>query len=203
MESLGLKNVSFAQADILELDGIGRQFDVVECGAVLHQLADPVAGWRVLAGRTKPGGYMLMGLYSDLGRRDLDAAIAFARSGNYGTSADELRRFRADVLALPARDPARSIAVERNDFYNLSLLRELVFAPAEHRFTIGAIRAALQQLGLEFGGFGLQPEILSAFQQAFGPQANTRSLEQWEIFEHDHPAMFSGAYHFVAQRPAR
>lgn len=203
MENLGLKNVTFAQADILALEGIGRQFDVVECGGVLHHLADPVAGWRVLAGLTKPGGYMLMALYSDLGRRDLEPAIAFARDGGYGTSAEELRRFRTDVLALPANHAARSIAVDRNDFYNLSMLRDLVFHVEEHRFTIADIRAAQEQLGLEFGGFGVEPEIMAKFRQAFGAQADVRSLALWEEFERNHPAIFSAMYHFLVLRPAR
>lgn len=201
-EEIGLKNITYAQADILELDGLGRQFDVVECGGVLHHLADPVAGWRILAGLTKPGGYMLMALYSDLGRRDLDPAIAFAKEGGYGTSPNELRRFRADVLALPAGHPVRGIAAQRDDFYNLSMLRDLVFNVQEYRFTIPAIRMALDQLGLQFGGFGVGPEVVEKFRQSFGASADLRSLFQWEKFEQDYPGTFSAMYHFLALMPA-
>jgi 2-polyprenyl-3-methyl-5-hydroxy-6-metoxy-1,4-benzoquinol methylase len=44
----GLRNIEFAQADILNLGGLGRTFDRIEAMGVLHHLADPVAGWRVL-----------------------------------------------------------------------------------------------------------------------------------------------------------
>ena len=35
---LGLKNVEYAQADILKLQSIDRSFDVIEAGGVLHHL---------------------------------------------------------------------------------------------------------------------------------------------------------------------
>src|SRR5712691_2162828 len=44
----GLTNLDFAQADILKLGSIGRSFDIIEASGVLHHMADPFAGWRVL-----------------------------------------------------------------------------------------------------------------------------------------------------------
>src|ERR1043165_5505071 len=46
-DALGLA-VSYGQADILELGELGRAFDVVDAGGVLHHMADPLAGWRTL-----------------------------------------------------------------------------------------------------------------------------------------------------------
>lgn len=197
----GLKNVAFAQADILELEGLGRQFDVVECAGVLHHLADPLAGWRVLGRLTKPGGYMLMALYSKSGRRDLDPARAFIAERGYGTTAEELRRFRADVLALPNDHPVRLLALRRDDFYNLSMLRDLVFHVQERRFTIQEISAALNELGLEFCGFALDPETNLQFRERFNSGANFTSLAAWETFETEYPDTFSAMYHFVVRKP--
>jgi 2-polyprenyl-3-methyl-5-hydroxy-6-metoxy-1,4-benzoquinol methylase len=45
---LGLENIEFAQADILELGSLGRSFDIIESVGVLHHLHDPLEGWRVL-----------------------------------------------------------------------------------------------------------------------------------------------------------
>ena len=33
-EEIGLKNISYAQGDLLEMEGLGRQFDVIECAGV-------------------------------------------------------------------------------------------------------------------------------------------------------------------------
>ena len=41
-EELGLKNIEYMQADILDLGMLGQQFDIIESGGVLHHMADPV-----------------------------------------------------------------------------------------------------------------------------------------------------------------
>ena len=53
---MGLSGIEFAQADLLELGATGRSFDVVECSGVLHHMADPFAGWRMLLSLLRPGG---------------------------------------------------------------------------------------------------------------------------------------------------
>ena len=64
-EELGIQNIDYMQADILNLGKLNKQFDIVESSGVLHHMADPVAGWRVLTDCLKPGGLMNIGLYSD------------------------------------------------------------------------------------------------------------------------------------------
>jgi tetratricopeptide (TPR) repeat protein len=52
---LGLRNIEYAQADILELGTIDRTFDSIESVGVLHHLAEPTAGWRVLVAACASG----------------------------------------------------------------------------------------------------------------------------------------------------
>ena len=66
----GIRRARDAQADILKLGGIGRSFDIIESNGVLHHLADPFAGWRVLVALLRPRGLMNIGLYSKAARRD-------------------------------------------------------------------------------------------------------------------------------------
>ena len=70
-------NIDYAQADILQLGAIGRTFDLIQSAGVLHHLADPWAGWRVLLSLLRPGGVMRIGLYSETARRGVVAARAF------------------------------------------------------------------------------------------------------------------------------
>jgi 2-polyprenyl-3-methyl-5-hydroxy-6-metoxy-1,4-benzoquinol methylase len=91
---LSLSNIDYAQADILHLESIGRDFDVIDASGVLHHLADPLGGWRLLLSMLRPGGFMRVGLYSKLARRDLvDAGTLIAQRG-YRTSAEDIRRCR-------------------------------------------------------------------------------------------------------------
>ena len=65
---LGVSSIEYAQADLLKLGSLGKQFDVIEAGSVLHHLADPWTGWRTLLSLLRPGGFMLLGLYSNIAR---------------------------------------------------------------------------------------------------------------------------------------
>ncbi|MCH7936955.1 MAG: tetratricopeptide repeat protein [Proteobacteria bacterium] len=46
MEKLGIANVRFMQADILEAAAIGEDFDIIQSVGVLHHMKDPLRGWR-------------------------------------------------------------------------------------------------------------------------------------------------------------
>jgi Flp pilus assembly protein TadD/SAM-dependent methyltransferase len=79
-DEAGLPDIEFGQADILELGGLGRTFDVIESVGVLHHLHDPLQGWRVLLGLLRPGGFMKIGLYSAAARQGISAARAPCRA---------------------------------------------------------------------------------------------------------------------------
>ena len=53
---LGVSSIEYAQADVLKLGSLGRQFDVIEAGGVLHHLADPWTGWRLSCPCFVPAG---------------------------------------------------------------------------------------------------------------------------------------------------
>lgn len=199
-KELKLTNVTYAQGDILELGTLDRVFDMVECGGVLHHLASPLKGWRVLTDLTRPGGYMTIALYSEIARRYLEPVRAYAKEQGFGSSAEELHRFRAAVLALPSDHPA-AMLTQRRDFYSLSMVRDLVFHVQEHRFTLPQIADALKQLRLEFGGFSVAPETKRKFFARFGAEANLLSLDQWAVYEEEVPETFLGMYQFLVKKP--
>ena len=86
--------IEYAQADILELD-LDRRFDIVESSGVLHHLADPMCGWAALEKLVKPGGFMRIGLYSELGRSNVIALRAMIAERGY--------RERRTTSAAPGR----------------------------------------------------------------------------------------------------
>src|SRR5262249_12232559 len=90
--------IDYAQADILKLASIGRSFDVIDASGVLHHMADPLEGWRILLSLVRPGGLMHLGFYSEAGRKDVGAARAFIAEHGFGSTPGEIRRCRQELI---------------------------------------------------------------------------------------------------------
>src|SRR5262249_2390131 len=123
---LARTNIEYGQADILKLGALGRSFDLIESSGVLHHLRDPFAGWRVLLSLLRPGGFMTIGLYSEIARVDIAAARAFIAERGYRSTADDIRRCRQELIALDEGRQFRSI-VASGDFFSVSGCRDLLF----------------------------------------------------------------------------
>lgn len=196
---LGLTNVEYAQADILELGDIGRSFDVIEASGVLHHLGDAFAGWRVLLSLLKPNGYVQIALYSELARQQVVAARRFIAERGYTAKADDIRRARQDLIDAAA-DPLLQEVTELGDFYTVSDCRDLLFHAHEHRLTLPRIKAFLEQEGLRFLGFDLDTEHRLAYARQWPDDRTMTNLDQWHIFETNNPRTFIAMYQFWVQR---
>jgi 2-polyprenyl-3-methyl-5-hydroxy-6-metoxy-1,4-benzoquinol methylase len=199
---LGLRNIEYAQADILELGTIGRSFDHIESVGVLHHLAEPTAGWRVLVSLLRPGGKMRIGLYSELARRVIIEARARIAARGYRATADDIRRCRQDIF----REAEQwKMLIGARDFYSVSGCRDLLFNVMEHRLTIPQIAAFLRDNDLSFGGFEPfdDPTVIEKFRKQFAGAADETDLAQWHRFEVDHPETFWDMYVFMAGKSAR
>ena len=108
--ALGLTNIEYGQADILKLASLGRHFDVIETVGVLHHLADPAAGWRLLLSLLRPNGLMLVGLYSATARQSLAAARAFIAERGYTPTAEDIRACRQELMQRHGMPPFRDFS---------------------------------------------------------------------------------------------
>ena len=199
-ERLGLANVEFGQADILQLGSLGRQFDFIDASGVLHHLADPWQGWRILLALLRPGGIMQVGLYSELGRRNIVAARAFIAARGYRPTADDIRRCRQDIVA--AEDAQVASVAQRDDFFTLSECRDLLFHVQEHRTTVPEIKSFLAANSLEFGGFFVDAATRARFAARFSKPQAALDLDCWHVFETEAPGAFAGMYQFsLRKRP--
>jgi len=197
----GLDNVDYAQADIVGLRSIGRTFDIVSSVGVLHHLADPVEGWRVLLSLLRPGGFMRLGFYSQLGRQDINAARDFVAERGLDASAESIRRSRQELMLLKDDANVRKL-VSRTDFYGTSQCRDMIFHTQEHQFTLPRIAERLREFGLRFVGFSLEGDIVQRYRERFPLDKTLTDLDSWSAFEAERPDTFTGMYQFWAQRPA-
>lgn len=223
-QELGLNNIEYAQADLLKLASLGRDFDVVESVGVLHHLADPWAGWRALLPLLRPGGFMKLGFYSELARRHIVRARSFIAERGYEASLDGIRRCRQELMSMPvspspqpsfphptplpwgegAMDKGdgfdRGNLLRVSDFFSTSACRDLLFHVQEHRLSLDEIKAFLDDNALTFLGFEVEPEILEAYQRRFPDDQAATNLALWQIFEHENPDIFFGMYQFWIQK---
>jgi SAM-dependent methyltransferase len=187
--------IEYGQADILKLESIGRSFDLVDASGVLHHLSDVKAGWRILLKLLRPGGFMRVGLYSDLARRGIVAARTFAREREYHPTADEIRRCRQDLMDSPLKDLVRA-----GDFFSTSECRDLLFHVQEHRLTIPEIKSFIAENGLMLIGFEFAPRMMQHYRDLLGGDRFLRDLDRWHRLETEKPDTFAGMYQFWLQK---
>lgn len=197
--SLGAANITFRQADILELGRLNRTFDIISSTGVLHHLKNPVDGWRVLAGMVRPGGYMRIALYSRIARRAFIEAQELIVHKGFGTDAGEIRRFRREAPRLLKASQLKKIDIIR-DYYSMSECRDFLFHVMENRFVLPEIEALLPELGLEFVRFNAQDWQREAYRKAFPDDPQENNLKNWAQLEGKIPDLFVTTYDFWCRK---
>jgi 2-polyprenyl-3-methyl-5-hydroxy-6-metoxy-1,4-benzoquinol methylase len=200
-DELGVNNIEYGQANILELEALKRRFDVIYAAGILHHLADPFAGWRRLVAILAPRGVMNIGLYSERAREDIVAAQRFLVEKGYKPSPDDIRRCRNEFERLPTESPLRHVMLLA-DFYSLSELRDLLFHVQEHSTNLPQIARFLIDNNLRFLGFNQATNILQGYHQLFPQDGPMTDLALWDRFEAQNPRTFVAMYQFWVEKTA-
>jgi SAM-dependent methyltransferase len=199
-EALGISNLHFAIGDILRLDETEDRYDVIECVGVLHHMADPFEGWRALVRRLRPGGLMLIGLYSAVSRRVIRALSEDSNWPGPDADDDGLRAYRRALMGRATGDDGFALT-KSPDFFTKSGFRDLALHVSERQCTIPEIRDFLAAQGLDFHGFSLPDETLRAYADAFPSEEPPGALDNWWTYEQANPRTFYGMYLFWCRRP--
>ena len=166
----GLENIRFRQEDILEMDTSGEPYHVINCTGVLHHMQDPAAGLEHLVQLLIPGGLIALALYSRLARAPLLEARALIRASGFGSSANDIRLFRQQVLGEGVRGPLAEL-IGSTDFFSTSECRDLLFHVQETQLTLPGTQQAA-------GGEGFGVSRLRADHHGsgtgFSPRASRR-----------------------------
>jgi SAM-dependent methyltransferase len=195
-KTFAVKNLTLAQGDILDIDSLGRTFDIIESIGVLHHTADPMESWRQLLNVLKPSGLMAVGVYSASAR----AGLSKYRAGLDHTeppSDNVIRTLRHNMIRAPQNDFERSI-IQSADFNTLSNLRDLLFNVHEIPLTLHEIRDFIDLQGLRFLGFDASPATTTRFIDAKGHDA-LGDLDAWIAFEGKNSDAFEAMYVFWVQ----
>jgi len=200
VEGLGIRNIEFAQADVTKAAAIGRTFDFIDASGVLHHLADPWEGWRILLSLLRPGRAMQVALYSKLARQNVVAARALIAERGYQATPQDIRRCREEILAAPDGSLLKSV-VMFGDFFATNECRDLIFHVQEHRMTLREIKSFLEANDLRFEGFTLDVAAMQRFTARFPEPDALTDLDRWQAFELLEPQTFAAMYRFIVQKP--
>lgn len=195
----GIANVAFRHGDILKLGALEERFDLISSAGVLHHMEDPAEGLRVLKGLLKPGGLITLALYSKIARRHILDAQKTARAHGHAGTTESMRAFRRrapEILDKAAFDNLRGYI----DYYNASMLRDLVFHAQEHNYDIPGLAALLEGLDLEFLGFSVPADVMGRYAREFPDDPRGLNLEHWDAFERHNPDLFIRMYDFWCRR---
>ncbi len=200
-DRMRVENLVLAHGDInhvLEFTPSFRdRFQIVECGGVLHHMADPFAAWRQLIGCLAPGGIMMIALYSRTARRNLETLKAEPIYPGAAASDDRVRAYRRALFERQGTWPGSEFMRSR-DTYSLSGFRDYFMHVSERTTDLLEIKAFLSENNLRFRGFLDLP--VQALQRTHPSATAPGDLEQWHAWEQQHPHAFSGMYQFYCTR---
>jgi len=195
-EELGLKNIEYLQADILQLKKLNKKFDIIESVGTLHHMKDPISGLKVLLEILQPHGVIKLGLYSETARQDIVNIREFIKNKNYKNTNQDIKACRKIILSDNKKLLSTSY-LQATDFYSISGVRDLLFHTQEHRFSIPDISMILKNLNLEFLGFtSLLLPIKKKYSDFFFEDKKNISLDNWHQYELENPDTFINMYQF-------
>ena len=195
----GMDNITFKQIDLLNVAELGDIFDIIECGGVLHHMEKPSKGLSALLQQLKPGGYIKLGLYSEIARKGIMEARKTIQTLGINSTPESIRIFRKKVLAGEIKK-LLDLPKFARDFYSLSECRDLCFHVQEHRFTTESLQKLLDSHGLTFCGFMVPEQIEKQYQELYPEDSDMTSLFNWGEFEEEYPSTFTGMYQFWAHK---
>ncbi|HEY2852474.1 MAG TPA: class I SAM-dependent methyltransferase [Gemmatimonadaceae bacterium] len=126
------------------------RFDQIVCTGVLHHLADPAVGLRVLRELLEPDGAMLLMLYAPYGRAGIYMMQEFCRRLGITGTESGIRDLVATLSALPPGHPLRALR-EAPDFHSVAAIADALLNPHDRAYTVAQLFELLESARLTFG----------------------------------------------------
>ena len=137
-QELNITNIDYAQADILSLDKLNKNFDIIDSVGVLHHMEKPIDGLKCLIRSLNNYGLMRIGLYSVVARSNIIKIQEEIKNNNINSTLNEMIMFRESIIKSSQSHHQDLLSI--NDFYSLSEFRDLLFNVQEHRFNLNQIK---------------------------------------------------------------
>jgi hypothetical protein len=189
-EAIGVPNIHFSQADLLDLPKTGAGWGHAEALEILGTAADPRASVVALADVLAPGSFLRLGAPGKRSGAVAAKARASLREAGTPTNLAGLRRWRADILAGEYGPELQRDLPHWPGFNSAAALAAFCLQPGDNHFDIAALRALLEGLPVRFLGFELDPETLQRYKTRFPGESTGADLANWQKFEAALPEPF-------------
>ena len=204
-EENNIKNIEYIQGDILDIKKINRKFDLIHCTGVLHHMKDPEKGLKSLVDVLETGGFMQLAYYSETYKKYLEPYRKMIKDNKYLSELTDIRNFRSQIINSPDNNSPDKINIQRTvDFYNLSMLRDLLFHPQEKFYNLEALKKIFELYKLKFEGFNLGQAALlphkHKYSKLFPNDVNLTNLDNWSKYEKKYPMTFKAMYQFIVRK---
>jgi ubiquinone/menaquinone biosynthesis C-methylase UbiE len=201
--ALGIGNVRFLKLDLHHVADLGQRFHAIHCTGVLHHLAEPQRGLKLLAGVLHPSGVMHIMVYNRRQRLMTMGARALVINDllQEPMSDDLLRRVRQRFLQ-QSKHPAASFVVRSRDFATLAGTHDLLLHRHEDAFDIARLERALDHAGLRILSFDmLTPAIAARYDAMFPDDPGHCDSKSFARFELSDSSVIMSHYRFWCCRP--
>ncbi len=193
-----LSNIEFLHGDLHYIERLGVQFDFIESAGVLHHLEDPLQGFRALTAVLKPGGLMMVAVYSRRDRLCLELTKRWLDSRPLDLTPRGLRALRQEILANHP-EQVRTL-VTCTEFFYLSGFRDLLCHVHEVAFTPAELRTFLQDSNVSFLGYEMDGKARRAYAEHFPDDAVILDLDKVDRFEAENLHLTSGLHRFWVRK---
>jgi 2-polyprenyl-3-methyl-5-hydroxy-6-metoxy-1,4-benzoquinol methylase len=176
---LGIDNVRFVQADLLELPALERKFHHIECVGVLHELGDQQAAWKALTAVLHAGGTLRVGVTSKVACLPLAHLRTRVLKEGVSRTLDSVRAFRERLLQETNSATVLAPIRTMDDFFSVSMVRHLLFPTSGHQYTLAELEQRATDCGLRLLGYRLPRQVRRHVARPSG----ARSFAQWRTLE--------------------
>jgi SAM-dependent methyltransferase len=146
-----LNNLDVHELPIERVNELGNKFDQIVCTGVLHHLADPDAGLRVLRGMLKPHGAMHLMVYAPYGRAGIYMLQEFCKRVGVPATSEGIRDLVIALKLLPAEHPLLPLLRESPDFLDEAALADAFLHPQDRAYSVPQLFDFLKTGGMTFG----------------------------------------------------
>ena len=122
------------------------------------------------------------------------------KDNKYSSEITDIRNFRSKIITSSDKMEIRRTI----DFYNLSMLKDLLFHPQEKFYNLEKLKKIFELNELKFLGFNLGQAMLlphkNQYRKLFPNDLDLTNLDNWSKYEKKYPMTFKSMYQFIVRK---